>query len=197
MASSNRFRILSWGIALVALNLATATVAEPSNLRVGVSRTVLDIDPAASYLTTSDNVGMAVFAEFPQSNHTSSRFVLYRIHEDGNASQRKDVTGFETQLMWGWGLAEPGFRIYTGPAWHREKILVERSGSRKTRFFNGWGWQLGLGVQQGPITVEFAATWRDPDDYRTENRRPEIKATGIDDQKPKVWLNNMMISYRF
>ena len=88
--------------------LATGVTAEPSNFRVGVSSTVLDIHSGPDYLTDSDTIGMAVFAEYPQSNHAASRFIVYRIHDDGSetASDRKDVTGFETQLMWGWGLAE-------------------------------------------------------------------------------------------
>ena len=191
MASSVRTLISSIALATA----AATTAADPTNFRVGVAGTQLNIDPGPEYVTSSDDTGIAIFAEYPQSNHAASRFIVYRIHDDGSdtGNDRKDVTGFETQLMWGWGLAKPGFRIYTGPAWHREKMLVERSGKYKTRTLNGWGWQLGLGYQLGPITLDAAATWRDPDDYRLENQR----TAALSDDTPDVIFNNLMISYRF
>ena len=175
---------------------ATASVtAEPTNFRVGLAATQLNIAPGPDYVTNSDDAGFAVFAEFPQSDNAASRFIVYRIHDDGSTTQndRKDVTGFETQLMWGWGLSKPGIRFYTGPAWHREKMLVERSGRYKTRILNGWGWQLGAGYQFGPIILDLATTWRDPDDYRLENQRTD----DLSDDTPDVFFNNLMISYRF
>lgn len=158
-----------------------------TNFRVGISSTTLDVSPGASYMPESGDQGMGVFAEFPQSEHAASRFIIYRMHQDG-----KDVTGFETQLMWGWGLASEGFRLYTGPAWHREKILIDRGTSKHTGVFNGWGWQVGTGVQWGPITLDIAGTYRDDQDYRNENRRG-----GASGKRPDVWLTNAMISYRF
>lgn len=175
---------------LAASSLAAAD--KTTNFRVGVGSVYLDVDPGAAYLPSSDETGYSLFAEFPQSNHAASRFVMYRMHDND-----KDLTGFETQLMWGWGLAEPGFRLYTGPAWHREKILVDRNSGSSTRFFNGWGWQIGTGFQIGAITLDVAATWRDDQDYRDENRRADNQAAGISTERPDVWLTNAMISYRF
>jgi hypothetical protein len=172
---------------LVSASLAaTQATAEPTNFRVGLGYTALDVEPAADYLPTREERGFSLFAEYPQSNQAASRFIVYRVHEDG-----KDLTGFETQLMWGWGLAKPGFRLYAGPAWHREKILVSRGDSSRTRFFNGWGLQIGTGYQLGAVTVDIAGTWRDDQDYRFENRR-----SGVENKRPNVWLTNLLISYR-
>lgn len=171
--------------------VSTSALAEDkpayTNFRVGVGSFRLDIDPAASYLTDAGDRGSSLFAEFPQSEHAASRFIMYRYHGDD-----KDLTGFETQLMWGWGLASEGARLYTGPAWHREKMAVERSSGSGTRVFNGWGWQLGAGYQVGAITVDVAATWRDNEDYDDENH-----AAGHDYKRPNVWFRNLLISYRF
>jgi len=181
--------------ALAGLLLMTTSAAhsadsatEFTNFRVGVSATSLDVSPGADYMPAHDDHGFGVFAEFPQSNHAASRFVIYQINND-----EKDVSGFETQLMWGWGLAEEGFRLYTGPAWHREKIAIRRTGtSSHTGVFNGWGWQIGTGYQLGAITLDVAGTYRDDQDYRNENRRG-----GASGSRPDVWLTNAMISYRF
>lgn len=177
-------------LALLPLATASGLVnAEDSftNFRVGVGSFRLDIDPAAAYLPDAEDRGTTLFAEFPQSEHAASRLIAYRYHGNG-----KDLTGFETQLMWGWGLASEGFRLYTGPAWHREKMAVERNSGSGTRVFNGWGWQLGTGVQVGAVTVDVAATWRDNEDYDAENH-----AAGDDYPRPDVWFRNLLISYRF
>ncbi|WP_221795400.1 hypothetical protein [Oceanobacter mangrovi] len=166
---------------------AAAADSEPTNFRVGVTSTALDVSPSAPSFPDSSQRGFGLYAEFPQSNHAASRFIWYRIHDDD-----QDVTGFETQLMWGWGLAQPGFRLYTGPAWHRDKVLIQRTAGSHTGIFNGWGWQIGTGYQLGPVILDVAATFRDDQDYRNENRR-----AGISGERPNVWLTNAMISYRF
>lgn len=177
---------------LATLSGIASADGEYTNFRVGTSLTRLTINPGADYLPDSSDRGVSLFAEYPQSNHAASRFTVYRVHNDG-----KDLTGFETQLMWGWGLAKEGFRLYSGPAWHREKILVDRGGNSKTRFFNGWGWQIGSGYQLGAVTFDIAATWRDDQDYRAENQRAENQAAGVSHERPNVWFRNIMISYRF
>tara|TARA_R110000868_G_scaffold7132_6_gene39192 strand:+ start:407 stop:997 length:591 start_codon:yes stop_codon:yes gene_type:complete len=158
-----------------------------TNFRFGIAATTLDIDPGADYFPSSDDTGVSLFAEFPQTDHAASRFLMYRIHQDG-----KDVTGFETQLMWGWGLSQPGFRLYTGPAWHREKIVLQSNSGRQVGVFNGWGWQIGTGYQLGAVTLDIAGTFRDDQDYRNQNRR-----SGAAGQRPNVWLTSALISYRF
>src|SRR5690606_37524824 len=122
--------------------------AEPTNFRAGIGAFALDIGHAPAGLPDGSQTGFSLFGEFPQSNHTASRFILYRI--DGGDGVR--LTGGETQLMWGMGLAQPGFRLYTGPAWHYDRMRVTRSGGHDTRTFNGWGWQIGTGWQYRAVT---------------------------------------------
>jgi len=166
--------------------LAAPIQAEPTNFRVGLGMLRYDVHPAADYMPDFRNTGFTFSAEFPQDNYVGSRFIVYREDDD-------DVSlwGYETQLMWGYGLAQPGFRIYTGPAWHREVIRSQANGSRQQRVFNGWGWQLGTGWQIGAITLDVAATYRDPKDYRDENKRAGNNVI------PDPILSNVLVSYRF
>lgn len=116
--------------------LGTATVvAEPSNFRVGVGAIKLD-----------SQWGGELFAEYPQNNHTASRFSLYYANDDYR------IKGVEAQLFWGIGLAEPGFRLYTGPSWHYEK-------TKKSD--HAWALQLGTGWQYRAITLDYSVSARD------------------------------------
>lgn len=160
--------------------------AEPSNFRLGTGLFSASIEHAPDWLTDGSQQGFSVFGEFPQSNYAASRFILYRI----NGADGVRMQGGETQLMWGWGLAQPGPRAYTGPAWHYDKMLVQRSDGDHYRVFNGWGWQIGMGFQFRAVTLDVAATWRDADDYNSE-----IKRTGHRDTN--VWTRNLLLSYRF
>ncbi|UZK03423.1 hypothetical protein [Venatoribacter cucullus] len=160
--------------------------AEPTNFRAGIGAFALDIGHAPAGLPDGSQTGFSLFGEFPQSNHTASRFILYRI--DGGDGVR--LTGGETQLMWGMGLAQPGFRLYTGPAWHYDRMRVTRSGGHNTRTFNGWGWQIGTGWQYRAVTLDVAATFRDRHDYNRETRRAGLP-------KGDVWTHNLLLSYRF
>jgi len=171
---------------VTALMLFSATAsAEPTNFRVGAGLFQSDTNPAPDYMPDNSQRGYSLFAEMPQSDHTATRFMLYRLSDDN-----KQLIGYETQLMWGIGLSQPGFRIYTGPAWHRETIRVERPGASH-RTFNGWGWQAGFGFQYRAITLDVAATLRDNSDYYSENKK-----AGLSD-KPDSYISNLLISYRF
>ncbi len=165
--------------------MSSAVTADTTNFRAGIGGFALDVAHAAPGLPDGNQYGLSLFGEFPQSNHTASRFILYRMDQDGVT-----MTGGETQLMWGMGLAEPGFRLYTGPAWHYEKIRLPRAGGSSTRTFNGWGWQIGTGWQYRAVIVDYAVTARDSHDYNKENRRAG-QATG------DVWSHNLLLSYRF
>jgi len=172
---------------LTGLLISSACVqAEPTNFRVGVGLLQTDTSPAAGYFPDNHDQGYTLFAEMPQSDHTASRFLIYRLDDNG-----KQLSGYETQLMWGWGLAGPGLRLYTGPAWHYEKLKLQRPGANH-QVFNGWGWQLGIGVQYQAITLDLAATVRDNQDYHHENKR-----AGLDDSRPDTYISNLLISYRF
>lgn len=160
---------------------ALSSHAEVSNFRVGLGWLNVDIHP--SELAKKQDNGMSLFAEFPQSNYTASRFLVYRL----NGEDDLRLHGFETQLMWGYGLAKSGLRVYTGPAWHHETWNTANQSQR----FNGWGWQLGTGFQHRAITMDIAATYRQPSDYHRFNRRQGIR------QQPDPILANLLVSYRF
>ncbi|MDF1764030.1 MAG: hypothetical protein P1U57_11520 [Oleibacter sp.] len=145
-----------------------------------------DVHPSPAYMPNGKDTGITLMAEFPQDNYHGSRFIIYSLN-DGDV----DLWGYETQMMLGYGLAQPGPRIYTGPAWHREVIAVQRNGTRNDKIFNGWGWQLGTGWQYQAITIDIAATYRDTRDYRQEN-----KAAGSH-FPPAPILGNVFVSYRF
>ncbi|WP_430462786.1 hypothetical protein ACQUQU_08355 [Thalassolituus sp. LLYu03] len=173
--------------ALTGLLFSAIATGEPSNFRVGVGLFQADMQNAPAYLPDGSQNGISLFGEFPQSAHAASRFMLYRINgEDG-----VKLSGGETQLMWGFNLNDEGFRAYTGPAWHYENIRVPASsGGTRFRTFNGWGWQLGVGAQFRAVTLDLAATLRDPQDYNDENAR-----AGQPDGD--VWTYSLLTSYRF
>lgn len=172
-------------ISFMLLMMASLIQAEPTNFRAGVSLFRSNTSPAPDYMPGNKEKGYSLFAEMPQSNNTATRLIIYHLDD-----QDKHMQGFETQLMWGIGLAEPGFRLYTGPAWHREGIKINRPG-KSYQVFNGWGWQLGTGFQFRAITLDLAATFRDNRDYHSENKRAGL------DKKPESIISNLMISYRF
>lgn len=171
--------------ALCTLLLTPAALAEPTNFRVGTGTFRMDIGHAPAGLPDGSQTGGLLFAEFPQSNRAASRFILYRIDSDG-----VKVKGGETQLLWGWGLAGPGLRLYTGPAWHYERMEVPRSGSVLTRTFKGWGWQLGAGVQYRAVTLDYAVMMRDNDAYKRENAL-------AGQPSGDVFTHTLLLSYRF
>lgn len=174
--------LLFAGLSLPAL----AAEQEYTNFRVGLGALRYDIHPGAEYMPDGQSTGVTLMAEFPQDNYHGSRFIVYKLNGEG-----EDVWGFETQMLLGYGLAQPGFRIHTGPAWHREFITTDDDGSSDPELFNGWGWQAGVGWQFAAITLELAATYRDPQDYRNENRRAGVSG------KPDPLLTNLFVSYRF
>lgn len=186
MHSALRAPLLSSLLMLCAAPALADDSRKPTNFRVGAGVFQADIGNAPSYLPNAEQQGFSLFAEFPQSNHTASRFILYRL----NGEDDIQLQGGETQLMWGWGLAEPGLRIYSGPAWHYEKMLVQRAAGDHYRVFNGWGWQFGIGAQFDAITLDLAATMRDPKDYNSENLQAGAS-------KGDVWTHNLLLSYRF
>jgi len=175
---------------LLTLSLFTAMTAtaagDHSNFRVSTGVYSANLSNGPQWMPDNDQMGFAVFAEFPQSNIAASRFILYRVNgEDGLKLQ-----GGETQLMWGWGLADTGPRIYTGPTWHYEKMQVQRGNSDHFRVFNGWGWQLGVGYQLRAITLDYAFGWHDNQDYNDENSYAGTKDGDYTTQ-------SLLLSYRF
>ncbi|ASP40081.1 hypothetical protein CHH28_15975 [Bacterioplanes sanyensis] len=159
----------------VLLLLSLTATAEPTNFRVGAGIWQLSIDPGAP---SHDDTGYALLAEFPQSEHAGSRFLVYGM----NGQQDYLVRGVETQLFWGWGLASPGFRLYTGPAWHWQKSRAQNS-SHITH--NGWGWHIGTGWQWRAITLDLTASYRIPDDYDQDGQSVDVTTSAL------------LLSYRF
>lgn len=181
------FLLLLTTSALTPDTQAETPTSEPTNFRLGIGMLRYDVHPAPNYMPDARHTGITLMAEFPQDNYHGSRFIIYS-QDDDNVS----FWGYETQLLMGYGLAKPGFRIYTGPAWHREVIKVERDGRKIPEIFNGWGWQIGTGWQYKAVTLDIAATYRDTRDYRMENRF----ATGVN-TSPAPILGNLLLSYRF
>ncbi len=173
-------------LSLLSLSLPLAAAEDFTNFRVGVGAMHYDINPGAEYMPDGEDLGITLMAEFPQDNYHGSRFIIYKLNAEG-----VDVWGFETQMLLGYGLAQPGFRLHTGPAWHREFIRTDDNGSSDPELFNGWGWQLGTGWQFAAVTVELAATYRDPNDYENENHRGGVN------KRPDPILTNLFISYRY
>lgn len=173
-------------MALCGLLSAAASQAEPSNFRIGAGLFRADMGNAPAWMPDGSDNGFTVYGEFPQSAHAGSRLMLYRINgEDG-----VKMSGGETQLMWGFNLNDTGFRAYTGPAWHYENIRVQRPASSRFKTFNGWGWHAGVGFQLRAVTLDLAATWRDPQDYNDENARAGL-------QDGDVLTYSLLTSYRF
>lgn len=167
--------------------LSASAVAEPTNFRAGLGMLRYDVTPAPDYMPSARDTGLTLMAEFPQSNYHGSRFILYALDSDTTG-----LWGYETQMLLGFGLAQPGFRVYTGPAWHREVIKRQTAQGADPVVFNGWGWQAGIGWQYQAVTLDLAATYRDTRDYRMENKI----ATGIN-TPPAPVLGNLLLSYRF
>lgn len=166
--------------------ISLPSLAEETNFRVGLGMLRYDISPAAEYMPNGKHTGITLMAEYPQDNIHGSRFIIYSLDDEG-----VNVWGVETQMLLGYGLAKPGFRIYTGPAWHREFIKLRRTNKTKTQLFNGWGWQLGFGWQLDRLTLDIAATYRDPKDYHSENKNAGVS------KSPAPILGNALLSYQF
>lgn len=186
MHRSLRSSLLTFALTFSTASVCAAENNQPTNFRVGAGVFQADMGNAPAYLPNGEQQGFSLFAEFPQSNRAASRFILYRLNGEDNIQ----LQGGETQLMWGFGLAEPGLRAYTGPAWHYEKILVQRAAADHYRILNGWGWQFGLGIQFDAITLDLAATLRDANDYNHETEQAGAK-------EGDVWTHNLLLSYRF
>ena len=87
------------------------------------------------------------------------------------AATGSDRPGGETQVMWGVGLAQPGFRLYTGNRPGTMSVCgFPASAATTPDTFNGWGWQIGTGWQYRAVTLDIAATFRDRHDYNRETR---------------------------
>lgn len=154
-----------------------ASAEKSSNLRAGFGMVMLDTTPAVG---AGQSKAFSLFLEMPEGEHSGSRFLLYGKKDTSDES----YWGVETQIFWGIGLNKPGFRAYTGPAWHYEKHRFAQGAKNGT--FYGWGWNTGIGLQIGRIQFDLAGNYRDNSDY------PKIQG-----KYPKVWLAQLLLGYQF
>lgn len=157
--------------------------AESGTVRLGLGASHFEMRDGPQGAPSGIPLTSIIFAEFAQSNYAASRFKLY--HQD---SQDTHLTGAETQLLLGYGLADPGLRIYTGPTWHLEHLHLPPSDqSHSTR---GWALQTGIGYQIGSVAVDYAFSWRDKTPYNRLARRQGYKFDSVVEQ-------TLLISYQF
>jgi len=87
MQSTLRASLLISALAFCSAPILAADNSEPTNFRVGAGLFQADIGNAPSYLPNGEQQGFSLFAEFPQSNHAASRFILYRLNGDCRAAK--------------------------------------------------------------------------------------------------------------
>lgn len=157
-----------------------------TNLRIGIGAISAQLSNSDNVLQDLEDPGILIAAEYPQNRYSGSRFAIYQ--GGGNGS---DYWGFETQLMLGYGLDGMGFRIHTGPSWHRDLVTLNTRDETTKQRITGWGWQLGIGYQWPHVTLELASTIRETGDYFSLNQ--QIGQT----KRPTVVFSNLLVSYRF
>lgn len=157
-----------------------------TNFRLGIGSNTLAITGTQSVLQQLDSTGLTLVAEYPQDKYTGSRFLVHYQNDSDS-----EIFGYETQLMLGWGLDAPGFRIHTGPLWHRDHNTIKIHSTSVKRKTTGWGWHLGIGYQQADWVFELASSIRENGDYDNLN-----KDLGVQ-QRPNVSHYRVLVSRRF
>ena len=191
----DRMISLSAILLLILLSFVPSLVkasSNSSNLRLGIGTntiTVSDLNDSGSEAPSVqqlDSTGVAIMAEYPQDEHKGSRFLVH-YQQDSDS----EIFGYETQLMFGWGLNESGLRLYTGPLWYRDHLAIEVETDTIKRKTAGWGWHLGIGYQYGDWIFEVASSVRDNSDYN--NLQRDINGEG----RPNINNHRLLISRRF
>jgi len=182
-------RVFALGL-LLFMQLAQQSLAESqdSNLRISVGRHMLTTDPANAYAgdQSKQHSGWSIAAEMPQSDHTASRAIFYRVADD-----RLTSTGLEMQILWGYGLATPGIRVYAGPGFffeHRHDLLADED---QFDAFRDFALSAGLGYQYKRYVVDMNYQLRDPRSYERE-----LKTRGVDDSVNASSMN-LSFGYQF
>ena len=162
---------------------AKAQSSEPIPLRLGIGLLQINIQDAPKHAPNHRNFGGLVFAEYSESNHAGSRFIIYNYdHKEAH------LTGVETQLLFGYGLANQGLRAYTGPTWFIEHLHMPHS--KKSHTFKGLAWQIGLGWQYRAITLDYAVSMRQRRSYERHFSDDNIQIGEVFNQK-------LLLSYHF
>lgn len=165
--------------------ISSASFAAEPQLRLGTGAFGMNLKHSLPGLPDND-FGGSLFAEYTESNYAGSRLTLYRIDQNDVR-----VHGAEMQLLLGYGLAENGVRIYTGPTWHIEHIHLPReNNSTKSSTFKGWAWQVGTGVQYKAFGIDYAFGLRANNNYKKENRR-------LGNAGGNMHTHSILLSYRF
>lgn len=166
---------------------SSATAADQSQFRLGVGAYGMKLKYSVDGLPDND-FGSSLFAEYSENNYSGSRLVVYSIKDDD-----KDIAahGAEVQLLLGYGLANNGFRIYTGPTWHIEHMHLPRADdSSISHTFKGWAWQIGTGVQYKRFAIDYAFGLRNNQSYKHESRQAGNPGGGM-------YTQNILLGYRF
>ena len=180
-------RIIALGLLLLTqITQQSLAESQDTNLRVSLGRHLLTTDPALAYASDlqTQHSGWSIAAEMPQSDHTASRAIFYRVADD-----RLTASGLEMQILWGYGLATPGFRIYAGPGFffeHRKDLLADQD---QFDVFRDFAISAGLGYQYKRYVVDVNYQLRDPRSYERE-----LKTRGGDDS---VSANSMNVSFGY
>lgn len=156
---------------IIILQLTQQALADSSatsgdnNLRLSIGRHTLMVDPAEAYASDlkQQHSGWSLGAEMPQSDHTASRALLYRVDEEG-----LQATGIEMQILWGYGLSAPGFRIYAGPGFFFEHRKDLRAATDRFDAFRDFALSAGTGYQYKRYVVDINYQRRDPRSYQRE-----------------------------
>lgn len=169
---------------LISFASSAAVTSEPQ-FKLGVGAYGMKLKHSPQGLPDND-FGGSIFAEYAQNNYAGSRFILYNIDKDEVSAH-----GGEVQLLLGYGLANNGFRIYTGPTWHIEHMHLPRANDTTiSSTLKGWAWQVGTGLQYRAIGIDYAFGLRANQAYKNENRR-------VGNPNGNMYTHSILLSYRF
>lgn len=172
-------------IAALLISLFSHTsMAADTQLKIGVGAYGMKLKHTPAGLPNND-FGGSIFAEHTQNNYAGSRFVIYNIDNDEVSAH-----GVEAQLLLGYGLAQNGLRLYTGPTWHMEHMHLPRNGSTNSSTLKGWAWQVGTGVQYKSVSLDYAFGLRANQAYKKENRR-------VGNPNGNMHTHSILLGYRF
>lgn len=165
-----------------------AAAQEDTNFRLSLGRIAVNSDPALAYSSDQkkQHFGWSISGEMPQSNYTASKATYYQIDDD-----RLDAKGIEMQIMWGYGLQQPGFRIYAGPAYFFEHRTDKLANTDRFDTYRDIALAAGAGYQYDRIVFNINYQYRDSRSYERE-----LKKRGSSDSVDASTLN-ITLGYQF
>lgn len=175
-------KLLPLSCFLLLLSTAQASHGDENFLRLGVGALGLNMQFNQPALNLGHTESPTLFAEFASSNYTATRLMAYRFHQ-----QDLKMQGVETQLLWGYGLASQGLRIYTGPTAHIEHMHFPTS--KQSHHRKAFAWQAGLGWQYKNFALDYSIGLRDNKPYNKV-----MKPLGY--QVENVFLHSFLLSFK-